>query len=91
MFQIWQTKRKMSRYGTEDFYDWGCAYAEPHIEELLGDEVYWTVEDEDLNEYSFYISIKGEFVPIEEGQDCWGGDYDEWTMCMDTTPGGIYS
>ena len=60
--------------GTEDLYDGGFTYAEPHIEELAG-EVYWTVEDEDWNETSFYLNFDYTTWPLEEAPDCWGGDY----------------
>ena len=59
--------------GTEDLYDGGFTYAEPHVEELAGD-VYWTVEDEEWNETSFYLVFAHDYWPVEEAPDCWGGD-----------------
>ena len=66
--------------GTEDLYDGGFTYAEPHIEALEGD-VEWTVEGEDYSETSFYVTFTQEYWDISEAPECWGGDYDYYVSC----------
>ena len=67
--------------GTEDLYDGGYTYAEPHVEEIAGD-LEWTVEDADYYETYFDVTWSYEHWNITEAPDCWGGDYVMWEACM---------